>query len=96
MAPEDPLGRPSLLYFRSDSCAPCQTQANYLKNLEEEYDGQLIIRKIDVELEPEVAARYRVITLPTTLIVDADGQVRHINYGLTDTTKLARQLESNK
>jgi thioredoxin 1 len=86
--------RRTVLYFRSDSCAPCSTQAAYLRQIEQDYDGRLAIRKIDTDLEPETAARYSVFTLPTTLIVDSSGQVKHINYGLTAANKLARQLES--
>ena len=31
-------------------------------------------------------------SLPTTVLVDGRGQVRHVNYGLTDAHKLGRQL----
>lgn len=91
-----PVDQPSLLYFRSDSCAPCSTQAYYLQALEREYSGRVTIQKIDVELQPELASQYGVFTLPTTLIVNPEGKIRHINYGLTDATKLAKQLENNK
>jgi thioredoxin-like negative regulator of GroEL len=91
-----PLDQPSLLYFRSDSCAPCHTQAYYIQALEREYNGRVAVQKIDVELQPEVASQYGVFTLPTTVIVDRKGTVRHINYGLTDATKLAQQLENNR
>ena len=90
----DVSGRTTVLYFRSDSCAPCTTQAAYLRQIEREHDGRLAVRKIDTDLEPETAARYSIFTLPTTLIVDSSGQVKHINYGLTAANKLARQLES--
>jgi len=85
--------RPTLLYFRSDSCGPCYTQSHYLRALESEFDGQLSIQKIDADRERDKANHYGVFTLPTTLIVDRRGDVRHINYGLTATAKLAQQLE---
>ena len=44
------------------------------------------------ERDPDTATRYSVFTLPTTVLVDADGRVRHVNYGLTDANKLGRQL----
>jgi thioredoxin 1 len=90
----DASGRTTVLYFRSDSCAPCTTQAAYLRQIERDYDDRLAIRRIDTDLEPETAARYSVFTLPTTLILDSSGEVKHINYGLTAANKLARQLES--
>jgi thiol-disulfide isomerase/thioredoxin len=91
-----PVDRPTLLYFRSDSCAPCVTQAHYLQALEGRYGSRVTIHKVDADLEPELASRYGIFTLPTTLIVDRSGEVRHINYGLTATKKLAQQLEKVK
>ena len=85
---------PTLLYFRSDSCAPCVTQASYLQALEQQIGGQVSIQKIDADMEPNVASLFGIFTLPTTLIIDKGGEVRHINYGLTAATKLAQQLES--
>ena len=40
----------------------------------------------------ETAARYHVFTLPTTILHDANGHIRQVNYGLTDERKLNRQL----
>ena len=86
--------RPTLLYFQSNSCSPCMTQAHYLEILEREYRDKFAMQKIDTEREPEKAARYGVFTLPTTLVIDRTGDVKFINYGLTNTFRLSRQLES--
>ncbi len=86
-------GKPMLLYFRSDHCSPCITQAHYLRALEQSYPGRLAIRAIDVEREVDLAVQYGIVTLPSTLLVDPNGEVQHINYGLTGATKLAQQLE---
>ena len=45
-------------------------------------------------MEQAKAERYGVFTLPTTLIVDPKGTVRHANYGLADSRKLANQLRA--
>ena len=86
--------RPVLLYFRSDSCAPCVTQNYYLQDLASQYENRLAIRKIDADIDRDVASRYGIFTLPTTLFVDQGGEVKYINYGLTPTNRLAQQLES--
>ena len=88
------LDRPAVLYFRSDRCTPCVTQARYLEQIQGQFGDELTIEKIDADSEVEKTQRYGVITLPTTLVVDRDGIVRHANYGLADTRKLARQLET--
>ena len=80
----------SILYFRSDACAPCVTQKRFLEQLTAKQDVR--VETIDVIREPERASAFNVLTLPTTIVVGADGQVKEINYGLADAAKLARQL----
>jgi thiol-disulfide isomerase/thioredoxin len=82
---------PTLLYFRSDSCAVCPAQGRYVDQLAAQW-ADLAIERIDAERDPDTAARYRVFSLPTTVLIDGRGQVRHVNYGLTDAHKLGRQL----
>ena len=86
--------RPTLLYFRSDSCSPCMTQSHYLEELERKFVDKFAMQKIDTELEPEKAAKFGIFTLPTTLVIDRQGDVKYINYGLTNTFRLSQQLES--
>lgn len=87
-------GHPTLLYFRADSCAVCPTQGRIVDQLVEQWEGRLHVERIDAEREPDTAARYRVFSLPTTILLDADGHVRQVNYGLADLPKLNRQLAS--
>lgn len=87
-----PTGMPSVLYFRSDTCAPCATQARFLEELNRQFGDRVAFEKIDADVERERANRFGVFTVPTTLIVDAAGQVRHANYGLAEPAKLAAQL----
>lgn len=83
---------PTLLYFGSDYCAACPTQARYLEQLDGEWHGRLAIQKVDADQEPEKTNQYRVLTLPTTILIDTAGKVREINYGLTHTQKLSKQV----
>lgn len=85
-------GKPAVLYFRSDACVPCVTQGHFLQQLQAEFGDRIVVEKVDVDQEMEKAERFGVFTLPTTLVVDPGGQVRHANYGLADTHKLAAQV----
>ena len=85
-------GRPTLLYFRSEHCAPCVTQSRYLEQVAQKWNGRLAIHKIDADAEPEKAQQFGVFTLPTTILIDKLGAVRQINYGLTNDQKLSQQL----
>jgi len=86
-------GRPAVLYFRSDHCAPCVTQWRFLEQVQAQFGDGLAIEKIDADLEPEKTERFGVFTLPTTLMMDARGVVRHANYGLADARKLNAQVQ---
>ena len=83
---------PTLLYFRSDTCAVCPTQGRYVEEVANGWNGRLSIRKIDTDTEPETAQRFGVMTLPTTILVDDNGAVRDVNYGLTNAHKLNKQV----
>lgn len=87
-------GLPSLLYFRGDSCAVCPAQGRFVDQLAAQWDGRLHVERIDAERDADAALRYRVFTLPTTVLVDGNGKVHHVNYGLTDAQKLERQLSA--
>ncbi len=82
-------GQPTLLYFRSDSCAVCPTQSRYLAGVD---NGRYHLHTINVDHQPDLAHQYGVMTLPTTILLDPTGQVRDINYGLTPPHKLNQQL----
>lgn len=81
-----------LLYFRSDQCAPCVTQAHYLDQVARQWNGSLTIQKIDTDAEPDKARQYGIFTLPTTILIDPAGRVRQVNYGLANVQKLSQQL----
>jgi len=89
-----PVTQPALLYFRSDTCAPCYTQGLLLEPVLQRFSGRVLFEKIDADIDLERARQYSVFTLPTTILVDGQGVVKQINYGLTDSQKLSRQLET--
>ncbi len=83
-------GYARILYFRSDACTSCETQSRLLQQLDDCI--QQLIEKVDVDRDRERARTYNVLTLPTTLVVDAGGEVRHINYGVVSPRKLRHQV----
>lgn len=88
----DVAGRPTLLYFRSDTCAVCPTQSRYIDRLAADWGDRIAIEQVDAAADPDTAGRYQVFTLPTTILIDSTGRVQQVNYGLADDRKLARQL----
>jgi thioredoxin-like negative regulator of GroEL len=84
---------PSILYFTGESCTICHTaQRPALRALAAGIDPAITIREIDIAVEPELARRYRVMSLPTTIVLDGNGQVIDINVGFANGEVLHRQL----
>ena len=84
---------PSILYFTGVNCTVCHTaQRPALSTLDARLAGTAPIREVDVADEPELARRYRVLSLPTTIVLRADQSVADINVGFAGADKLERQL----
>jgi thioredoxin-like negative regulator of GroEL len=84
---------PSILYFTGEACTICHTaQKPALRTLAAGIDPGIDIREIDIAAEPELARRYRVMSLPTTIVLDAAGQVTDINVGFASGEVLRLQL----
>lgn len=86
--------RPSLLVFTSPTCAPCKLQQlPIIDRLLSDWPKQVDLEIIDVAERPEVAARYGVWSVPTTIVLDGRRNVVAINQGVASDKKLRGQLE---
>ena len=84
---------PSILYFTGETCTICHTaQKPALRTLAAGIDPGIEIREIDIAVEPELARQYRVMSLPTTIVLDPAGLVTEINVGFASGEILRRQL----
>ena len=84
--------KPVLVDFWADWCAPCREQAPIVSALAEEYEGRVVVGKIDVDASPQVSERYGVQAIPTLLIFK-NGQVARKFVGLTPRSELERALK---
>ncbi len=83
-----PAAEPYILYFTGEGCTVCRThQEPALEKL-----GAVRVDKVDAIAERELADRFHVYTLPTTVVMSPDGRALHVNYGYAPANKLDRQL----
>jgi thioredoxin 1 len=66
---------PVLVDFWAPWCPPCRAIAPTLDAVASEFDGKAKIVKVDVDDEPEVAARYGVSSIPALLLFKEGQQV---------------------
>lgn len=82
-----------LLYFTTPTCAPCKAiQRPAIQRLQERIGERLEVVEIDAASQPEVASQWGVLSVPTTFIIDAQGNPRYVNHGVAPLDKLQRQL----
>jgi thiol-disulfide isomerase/thioredoxin len=86
-------GVPMLLYFTTPTCAPCKTvQRPAIQRLQERIGERLEVVEVDASSQPELASQWGVLSVPTTFIIDAEGNPRYVNHGVAPLDKLQRQF----
>ena len=65
---------PVIVDFWAPWCGPCRMVAPVLEKLAKEYDGKVIVAKVNTDDNPEWAMKYGVQGIPTMLFV-RNGQI---------------------
>ena len=88
-------GVPGIVSFTTRSCVTCKAaQRPALSALEERLGADVQIVEVDAEERPELAREWRVLSVPTTFVLDRAGTPRQVNHGFASTQKLMSQLGS--
>ncbi|MBR1466198.1 MAG: thioredoxin [Bacteroidaceae bacterium] len=62
-------GKPVMIDFWATWCGPCRRVAPVIEQLAQEYEGQAIVGKVDVEEQDELAAQFGIRNIPTVLFL---------------------------
>ena len=83
---------PILVDFFANWCGPCKMLAGHIEQLAKESDGSYRVGKVNVDDQPELAARYNVMNIPT-LIVFKNGEAVNKNVGVIPKGKILEMLK---
>ncbi len=84
--------KPVLIDFWAAWCGPCQMLLPIIDAVAEEVNDVKIC-KINVDEEPELAAKYNVMTIPT-LIYMKNGTVIETSVGVRPKTEIIKMIQS--
>lgn len=85
--------QPVLVDFWAEWCGPCKMLSPVLDEIAGEQAGRVKIAKVDVDQNPELAARFGIRSIPT-LLYFAGGELRDQTVGLLSKKAIVSRLES--
>lgn len=85
--------QPVLVDFFAEWCLPCRKMGLILEQLVSKIGGKARIIKVDIDLNPAVARKYEILSVPT-LIVFKKGEIRWRQSGIVSSDQLATILKA--
>jgi thioredoxin 1 len=90
-APTSPSAGPALLEIWAAWCAACLALAPELRELAHDLRGVAAVGRVDIDANPDLAARFGVVGAPT-LVVFIGGQPVAHRVGFRSSTPLRRRI----
>jgi thioredoxin len=81
-----------LVDFYASWCMPCKMLSPVIEEIAKEYEGKVVVCKIDIDENEELANEYNIMSVPTVIIFKNNENVEEI-IGLNNKSKYTRALD---
>ena len=65
---------PCIIDFYADWCGPCKRVAPIMEEIAKEYEGKLLVYKVNTDNERKLSTIFRISSIPTVFFMPKDGQ----------------------
>ena len=87
-------GKLMMVDFWADWCGPCKMLSPVIDGLAQQYDGKVLVGKVNADDEQELAIRYGVMSIPT-IIFFKDGKEIDRKVGVMPAAAFSQVLDNN-
>ena len=81
-----------VLDFYADWCGPCQMLKPVIAEIEAAHP-EVKFEAVNIDEDPEMAGKYRIMSIPTLVILDDKGEVRDTLVGLRSKAEIEKAIE---
>ena len=83
---------PVLVDFWATWCMPCRMLAPVIEEIASENEGKIKVGKVNVDENPDLARKYRVMSIPTVLVCK-NGELTATSVGVDSKENILKLLE---
>ena len=84
----------AMVDFWAAWCGPCKMLSPVVEKLAAEYDGKVLVGKVDVDEEQELAERFGIASIPTVLFLK-HGELVDRKVGVMPEAAFRQALDAN-